>query len=112
MPPKRKPNKNKEKLEKQRKKLANAKEANKRKAEKLIQEMEKSRERAERDLKKFRKMELQIQIDKDRKKNKKFEDLKVASKIAEALNKKDKGDDDFADDAIALLQELEPMKEE
>ena len=34
-------------------------------------------------------MELQIEIDKNRKKNKKFRALKVASKIAEALNKKD-----------------------
>ena len=112
MPPKRNPNKNKKKLKTQRERLAKMQEEREKKMEKLMEQMAATREKAERNLKKFRKMKLQIQIDEDRKKNKKFEDLKVASKIAEALNKKDKGDDDFADDAIALLQQLQPMTEE
>ena len=112
MPPKRNPNKNKEKLEKQRKKFEEERKKRKEKMDKLMEQMAATRERAERDLKKFRKMELQIEVDKKRKKNKKFEDLQVASRIAEALNKKDKDDDNFADDAVALLQELEPQKEE
>lgn len=110
MPPKR--NQNKEKLEKQRKKLAKMKEEREKKMNKLMEQMAATREKAERDLEKFRKMELQIEMDKNKKKNKKFNDLKVASSIAQALNRKDKGDDDFANDVIALLQELEPMKEE
>jgi len=106
MPPKR--NQNKEKLEKQRKKLAKMTEEREKKMNKLMEQMAATREKAERDLKKFRKMEIQLEVDN----GKKFRDLKVASKIAEALNKKDKDDDDFGEDAVALLQQLEPMKEE
>ena len=105
MPPKRKPNKNKEKLEDKRKKR---KERN----DKILKNLAAAQEQAENNLEKFRKMELQIQVDKNRKKNKKFNDLKVASKIAEALNKKDKDDDDFGNEAIALLQELKSVPEE
>ena len=112
MPPKRNPNKNKEKLEKQRKKNDEERKKRKEKMDKLMEQMAAAREKAERDLKRFKKMELQIEIDKNRKKNKKFRDLKVASKIAEALNKEDKDDDDFGADAISLLQGLEPQKEE
>ena len=108
MPPKRNPNKNKEKLEIQRKKLAIAKKDHKEKMEKLMEQMAATRERAERNLRRFKKMELQIEMDKRKQENKKFNDLKIASRIAEALNKKDKDDDDFSTDAIKLLQELEP----
>lgn len=108
MPPKRNPNKNKEKLEKQRKKLAKAKKDHKEKMEKLMEQMAATRERAERNLRRFKKIELQIEMDKRKQENKKFNDLKIASRIAEALNKKDKDDDDFSADAIRLLQELEP----
>ena len=107
MPPKRKPNKNKEKLEKQRNKLAKAEKDRKEKMDKLMEQMAATREKAERDLRRWKyenKMELQIEMDKKKKDNKKFNDLKVASTIASALNKKDKDDDDFAADAIALLQ--------
>ena len=112
MPPKRNPNKSKENLEKKRKKLAQMKKDREKKMEKLMKQMAETRERAERDLRRFKKMELQIEMDKRKQENKKFNDLKVASRIAEALNKKDKDDDDFSADAIQLLQELEPMKEE
>ena len=112
MPPKRNPNKNKEKLEKQRKKFEEERKKRKEKMDKLMKEMAATRERAERNLRRFKKIELQIEMDKKKQENKKFNDLKIASKIAEALNKKDKDDDNFADDAIALLQELKPMKEE
>lgn len=112
MPPKRNPNKNKEKLEKQRKKIEEERKKRKKNMDKLMEQMAATQERAERNLRRFKKMELQIEIDERKEKNKKFNDLKVASRIAEALNKKDNDDDDFAADAIALLQELEPMKEE
>ena len=113
MPPKRNPKRNpKEKLEKKRKKLAKAQKDHKEKMEKLMEQMAATRERAERNLRRFKKMELQIEMDKKKEENKKFNDLKIASRIAEALNKKDKDDDDFSADAIRLLQELEPMKEE
>lgn len=113
MPPKRNPNK--KKLEKQRKKLEKQRkkfeEERKKRKEKMAQ-MADIRERTERNLRRFKEMELQIEIDKRKQENQKFNDLKVASRIAEALNKKDKDDDDFSADAIRLLQELEPMKEE
>ena len=109
MPPKRNPKRNpKEKLEKKRKKLAKAQKDHKEKMEKLMEQMAATRERAERNLRRFKKMELQIEMDKRKEENKKFNDLKIASRIAEALNKKDKDDDDFSADAIRLLQELEP----
>ena len=114
MPPKRKPNK-KVKLEKQRKKFEEERKKRKEKMDKLMEQMAAAREKAERDLrvaKEFRKMELQLKINKDRKKNKKFNDLKIANTIASALNKKDKDDDEFAADAVELLQSLRPMKEE
>lgn len=109
MPPKRNP---KEKLEKQRKKLAKAEKDRKEQMEKIMKQMAATRERAERNLRRFKKIELQIEMDKKKEDNKKFNDLKVASRIAEALNKKDKDDDDFSADAIRLLQELESMPEE
>lgn len=114
MPPKIKPNKNREKLAEQRKKLAKAKKDREKKMKKKMEQMAAAQKQAEDNLKKFRKMKLQIEIDKNRKnrqKNRKFNDLKVASTIAEALNKNDK-DDDFGDEAIALLQELESVPEE
>jgi hypothetical protein len=111
MPPKRNPNKNKEKLEKRRKKIEEERKKRKKNMDKLIEQMAAAQERAERNLRRFKKMELQIEMDKRKQENKKFNDLKVASRIAEALNKKDK-DDDFSADAIRLLQELKPMEEE
>lgn len=111
MPPK-KPNKNIENLKKQRMKFEEERKKRKEEMDKLMEQMAATREKAKINLEKFRKMELQIKIKKNREKNKKFNDLKVASTIAEALNKKDKDGDDFAADAIALLQELEPQKEE
>lgn len=112
MPPKRNPNK--EKLAKQRKKFDEERKKRKEKMDKLMEQMAATRDRAERNLRRFKKMELQIEMDNKRKQNRKFNDLKVASRIAEALNKKDDrgDDDDFSADAIRLLQELEPMKEE
>ena len=119
MPPKKgKTNKketSKDKLKKQRERLAKMKSDREKKMEKIMQDMEKARQRAKQDLKKFRKMELRLEVDKKTKKNKKFSDLKVASQIASALNKKDKDEDNFAEDAIALLQEIkqdEPEPEE
>ena len=112
MPPKRNPNKNKEKLEKQRKKIEEERKKRKKNMDKLIEQMAAAQERAERNLRRFKKMELQIEMDKNKEENKKFNDLKIASKIAEALNKKDKDDDDFSADAIRLLQELEPAPQE
>jgi len=109
MPPKIKPN-NREKLAKQRNKLAKAKKDRKKKMKKKMEQMAAAQKQAEDNLKKFRKMKLQIEIDKNRKKNRKFNDLKVASTIAEALNNTD--DDDFGDEVIALLQELESVPEE
>ena len=105
MPPKKNPNKKKKELENKRKKM---KERN----DKILKNLTAAQKQAEDNLKKFRRMELQIEMDKKKKDNKKFNDLKVASTIASALNKKDKDDDDFAADAIALLQGLEPQKEE
>lgn len=81
MPPKIKPN-NREKLAKQRNKLAKAKKDRKKKMEKLMKLMAATRKQAERDLEKFRQMELQRKIDENIKKNRKFNDLKVASTIA------------------------------
>jgi len=109
MPPKRNPNK--EKLAKQRKKFDEERKKRKENMDKLMKQMAATRERAERNLRRFKKMELQIEMDKKKEDNQKFNDLKVASRIAEALNTKGE-DDDFSADAIRLLQELEPMKEE
>lgn len=107
MPPKNIPNK----LEQHRKKLEKKKKRREEKINKLIKEMEATRKLAEDNLRKSRLLEkrkIKLQIDKN---NKKFNDLRIANTIASALSSKGKRDS-FAQEAIALLQELEPMKEE